>query len=187
MQKVNVIQLVIEAQKQLIKKPFDLAHDITHHYRVYESCLRIIDEEKLRVDSDFVGVCAWLHDIGGRRGENIQLIQNLLQKYIDNLEYIEKVIKIIKEHSFGETQTQIESKILFDADKLEYVNPFRLKWFLKAYDEGHITEGVYLQYKKEWKERIKDVEEQLHFSYSKRQFARMLPTTTEIMKNINTF
>lgn len=183
MQKVNVVELIIEAQKQLIKKPFDLAHDITHHYRVQEEALKIIEEEGLDLDEDFISICAWYHDLGGRRGENSSLIHSLIEKHVKDPKSIEKIIQIIKEHSYGETQTSLESKVLFDADKLEYVNPIRLKWFLKAYDEGYLSKKVYIQYKKEWTERIKNVEGQLHFSYTKRQFSKMLPLATKLMGN----
>lgn len=182
MKKVKVLKLVVEAQEQLIKNPFDLAHDITHHYRVHEGALRIIEEEKLTADEDLVTVCAWYHDLGGRRAEDVNLLKSLIGKYIKDLELVDRIIQIIREHSFGESQSSIESKILYDADKLEYVNPMRLTLFLKAANEGLISKDSYLQYKKEWKERIPQVEKQLNFSYTKRQFKEMLPKATLLMK-----
>jgi HD superfamily phosphodiesterase len=183
MQKVNVLKLVIEAQKQLIRNPFDLAHDITHHYRVQEEALKIIEEENLAVDEDLMIICAWYHDLGGRRGENSRLLSSLIGKYIEDRQLINRIIQIIREHSYGEAQTSLESKVLFDADKLEYVNPMRLRWFLKAFREGYITSEVYSQYKREWKERIKDAEGQLHFSYTKQKFSKMLPVASQLMKD----
>ena len=146
----NITYIVLEAQKQLILNPIDLAHDITHHYRVYEQSLKINLKEKLNADQDLLIVCSWYHDLGGRRGEDTDLLRDLLSKHTNDVNFISKVIKIIREHSFGETQSNLESKILFDADKLEYVNSYRLLLFLRAYQDGFISEKKYKQYKKEW-------------------------------------
>lgn len=179
----NIVSIILEAQKQLVLKPIDLAHDITHHYRVCEWSLKINNTENLNANVDLLTVCAWYHDLGGRRGENIGLLRDLLSKHTNDDNFINKVIKIIREHSFGEIQSGLESKILFDADKLEYVNPFRLLWFLKSHKEQLVSEEKYKQYKKEWNERITKVKEMLHFNYSKEKFLKFLPQAEKIMKS----
>ncbi len=178
----NIVSIILEAQKQLILHPIDLAHDITHHYRVYEWSLKINNSEKLNANADLLAVCAWYHDLGGRRGENAALIKSLISKHTDDKSFIDKVVKIVQEHSFGKTQSSLESQILFDADKLEYVNPFRLLWFLKTYRDGFLSEKKYKQYKKEWSERIGGVGKMLHFELSKKQFFLLLPKAEKIMK-----
>lgn len=177
----NIVSIILEAQRQLVLKPVDLAHDITHHYRVYEWSLKINNSEKLNANEDLLTVCAWYHDLGGRRGENTGLLRDLLSKHTDDNNFINKVIKIIRKHSFGEAQSSLESKILFDADKLEYVNPLRLSWFIKAYREGFLSEKKYKQYKKEWHERIRKVKKMLHFNYSREKFLKFLPQAEKIM------
>lgn len=178
----NIVSIILEAQKQLVLKPIDLAHDITHHYRVYEWSLKINNNEKLNADEDLLTVCAWYHDLGGRRGENIDFLKSLLSKHIIDVNFINKAIGIIREHSYGETQTSLESKILFDADKMEYVNPLRLLWFLKAHEDGLLNEEKYRQYKKEWNERTINVKKMLHFSFSQREFSMLLPAAEKIMR-----
>lgn len=178
----NIVSIILEAQKQLILKPIDLAHDITHHYRVYEWSLKINNDEKLDANADLLAVSAWYHDLGGRRGENEKLIKDLISKHTDDESFTNKVVEIVQEHSFGKTQSSIESQILFDADKLEYVNPFRLLWFLRAYRNGFLSEKKYEQYKKEWKERIGWVGKMLHFELSRKQFSLLLPKAEKIMK-----
>jgi HD superfamily phosphodiesterase len=178
----NITSIILEAQKQLVLKPIDLAHDITHHYRVYEWSLKINNDEKLDADVDLLVVCAWYHDLGGRTGGNTKLIKDLVNKHTDDKSFIDKVVKIVQEHSFGKTQSSLESRILFDADKLEYVNPYRLLWFLRAYKDGLISEKKYRQYKKEWAERIGKVKNMLHFNYSQEKFMQFLSEAKEIMK-----
>lgn len=178
----NIVSMILEAQKQLVLKPIDLAHDITHHYRVYEWSLKIKNSEKLNANADLLTVCAWYHDLGGRKGENAALIKSLISKHTDDNSFIDKVIEIVQEHSFGKNQSSLESKILFDADKLEYVNPYRLLWFLRVYKDGFISEEKYKQYKKEWVERIGKVKKMLHFKYSQEKFLKFLPQAERIMR-----
>lgn len=178
----NIVSIILEAQKQLVLRPIDLAHDITHHYRVYEWSLKINNSEKLNADENILTICAWYHDLGGRGGEDIGFLRSLLSKYINDVNFINKVIKIIREHSYGKIQTSLESKILFDADKMEYVNPLRLSWFLKAHRDGLLDEGKYRQYKKEWNERIINVRKMLHFPISRKEFSTLLSAAEKIMK-----
>ncbi|MEK7451118.1 MAG: HD domain-containing protein [Patescibacteria group bacterium] len=178
----NIVSIILEAQKQLVLKPIDLAHDITHHYRVYEWSLKINNSEKLNANADLLTVCAWYHDLGGRTGKNAKLIRDLIGKHTDDKGFADKVVRIVQEHSFGKTQSSLESQILFDADKLEYVNPFRLLWFRKAYKEHLINEEKYKQYKKEWEERIGKVKNMLHFNYSQEKFLKFLPQAERIMR-----
>lgn len=179
---LNISKLVLEAQRQLVFHPIDLAHDITHHNRVYEWSMTINKEERLNADVYLLTVCAWYHDIGGRKGEDVELIKKLLGKNTDDTEFINKVITIIKEHSFGEVQTSLESKILFDADKLEYVNPFRLLWFLRTYKDGLLTKDKYEQYMDEWNERAPQLQNMLNFHYTRTKFLEFLPSARSIMK-----
>ena len=86
----NIVSIILEAQKQLVLKPIDLAHDITHHYRVYERSLKINNNEKLNADENLLVVCAWYHDLGGRRGENIDLLRGLLSKNTNDVNFINK-------------------------------------------------------------------------------------------------
>ncbi len=178
----NITSIILEAQKQLILNPIDLAHDIAHHYRVHEESLKINIKEKLNADEDLLSVCAWYHDLGGRRGENVNLIKTLIGKHTDDSSFVDKVIEIIHEHSFGEDQSSLESKMLFDADKLEYVNPLRLSSFLRAYKDGFLSEEKYKQYKKEWAQRVGKVKNMLHFDYSKEKFLKFLPQAEKIMR-----
>ena len=178
----NIVSIILEAQKQLVLKPIDLAHDITHHYRVYERSLKINNNEKLNADENLLVVCAWYHDLGGRRGENIDLLRGLLSKHTNDVNFINKVIEIICEHSYGGIQTSLESKILFDADKMEYVNPLRLSWFLRAHKDGLLNEKKYKQYKKEWNKRIINISKMLHFPSSQKEFSILLPAAEKIME-----
>ena len=181
MQNIKLTAIIVDIQKQLVLKPYDLAHDITHHYRVYQESIKIIDKEKLKINKNIITLCAWLHDFEGRKGEKFKETKKILTKHNFDVNIVIKIISIIKEHSLGEKQTLLESKILYDADKLEYVSLFRLSWFVQAGKDGYINQKKYYQYKKEWREKIDEVEKTLHFSYSKKEFLRLLPEAKKIM------
>lgn len=178
---MNITSIIIAAQKSLVNQPFDLAHDITHHYRVYEWSMRIIDEENLKVDKEVVAVCAWMHDLGGRRAEDLNPIRTILEKQKVSEEFIKQVLEIISEHSFGEAQNCIESKILFDADKLEYVNSARLTWFYQAVKDGYLSREKFEMYRQTYRDRVGRVSDLLHFDFSKKQFRKFLPKAEKII------
>lgn len=180
---INLTSLILAIQKQLILQPYDLAHDVAHHYRVYEECVKIVKAENLKVDEKVLTVSAWLHDLEDREAEKTKAITKLLKKHNCYELFIEKVIKTIKEHSFDKKQTTIESRTLFDADKLEYVNPFRLLWFLQVSKDGFIDRSTCYHYKKQWQRRIYEVENLFHFEYSKNEFSKMITFAKKIMKD----
>ena len=181
MSKINLTSIILTAQKELIEKPFDLAHDISHHYRVYEYCLKIIRAEDLNVNYDVLTICSWWHDLEDRKGEKVLKLTTTLKRYECKKDFIKKIIKVIREHSFCKKPTTLEGKILFDADKLEYVNPFRLAWFKQAVKDGFIKKRKYFEYLRQWQERIKKLGKLLNFSYSQKKFIEMLPEAKKIM------
>lgn len=179
-----LIPLIIAVQKMLIKKPYDLAHDIGHHYRVFINCQEIIKKERLEdYDKQILTICAWWHDIGGKKGGRNQELTDLLIRYNYSTLQIRKIVQIIKEHSFGEKQTSLESQILYDADKLEYVDPVRLEWFIAVDKENLIPKAKTKLYFREFEQRVMSVMNNLHFSYSRCRFKQMLPKAIKIMRD----
>lgn len=185
MKKIKLTSIILRAQDYLIHSPFDLAHDVTHHYRVFQESINIIQHEKItnNICKEDVVICSWLHDIEDRKGKNVEVINTLLHGFKLSTKRIERIIKIIREHSFEQKQTMIESKILFDADKLEYVNPFRLTMFIQATKDGYITKKRFQQYVLEWKQRIDYVNKQMHFDYSKNKFNEWLENAIFLINN----
>lgn len=181
---IRLTSIVIEAQKRLILNPYDVAHDVAHHNRVFEWSMKIVETEGLVVDQTFLTVAAWMHDLEDRRGEKTKVIRQILKDCGCGEIFINKVIFLIKEHSFGKKQTAQESKILYDADKLEYVDPRRLGAFIQAAKDGLLDEKTFLRYKKQWKQRVYKIPATLHFPFSKKQFAAMLPGAEKIMTEI---
>lgn len=105
-------------------------HDFEHLQRVVNNAKFICEKENVSVrDTDFIVLCAWLHDLGDYKlnKEGIDkskgMITNLLQTYNTNIELINKVIEVVSEVSFskGRAATSILSKIVQDADRLDAI------------------------------------------------------------------
>ena len=167
---MNLTELIVDAQKYLICNPYDLAHDVTHHYRVWAWCFKIVKAERLRVDWEVLSVAAWWHDAEERKGKTVTAVKKALKDRKLSWKFTNKVISIINQHSYGEKQTSIEGKVLFDSDKLEYVSPERLAIFAQAVRDGFINQQNYSQYYRDWHTRTPKIVKLLHFKYSKQKY-----------------
>lgn len=181
---LKITPIIIDAQKLLVTKPYDLAHDITHHYRVWEWCSKIVLAEKLSVNWPLLTIASWWHDAQDRRGMLIKEVLKSLDKNGAEENLQRQVANIIREHSFNQKQTSTEAKVLFDADKLEYVNPPRLGIFLQAAKEGFIPRKYYLTYKSDWAKRVSLIPGLLHYQYSRKKFIELKPKVIKLIKNI---
>lgn len=182
METINIAPILQDAKKRLTLHPVDAAHDASHHARVADWSMKIVQAEGLNVDQPLLTVAGWLHDIEDRRGKKTKIIRQILRNNNCAEDFINRVIFIIGEHSFGKRQTAQESKILYDADKLEYVDPRRLNSFMQAAKDGRLDEKTYLKYQKQWAARAYTIPDSLHFNFSKKEFFRMLPAAKRIMR-----
>jgi HD superfamily phosphohydrolase YqeK len=177
-------KIVKVAQEILVHEPFDLAHEITHHYRVYENAIKIIEKENLNVESEFIAIAAWWHDILDKNVKSESFFQNAMISSGYSKDNAHFCLSLISEHSFGNNQSTISSKVLFDADKIEYINPLRLQLFLDAANAELISREMKEKYFKIWHKRIPNVKKQLHFDYSRKIFDELYPKA-EIMMSID--
>lgn len=127
----NLQQIIKVAQGFYARK--DRAHDLEHALRVREWGRKLAQEE--RADTIVIELAALLHDIG-RSGavekthaeSSAGLAVNILQKN----GYAEDIIRQVKEaiisHSLeaGHKPQSLEAKILYDADKLDFVGAIGL-------------------------------------------------------------
>jgi len=164
-----------KAQEWQEREPFDAGHDWEHHKEVINNCLWIVEQEKLedKIDLDVLLVAAAWHDF--RRGsEDYSVLKSeLLVQGVDQ-EFISKVIETISGHSFGESQTNIEGKVLFDADKMAYLSPSRILRVLSAVENGEMKKETMSRYGYHFRERIPKIPDLLNFQGTKQQFARLL-------------
>ena len=172
----NITQVILDAQQELIHNPFDIVHDVIHHFQVYQNCLIIAEAEKLCIELPIVIISAWWHDVDRDSETKISIVKSLEKNHFPN-SFIKKCLKVIESHSFGKKQVSLEAKVLFDADKLEYVNPLRTRRLIQAINDGveNFNKGIF--YKKRWFEKTPQVKDMLYFSYSKSLFDKLFEKT----------
>lgn len=139
----EIFQQVIKAVQGIYARK-DSAHDLDHALRVRAWGKKLAAEEG--ADSIIVELAALLHDIG-RSGavekthaeSSAGLAVNILQKCGIDHNIITKVRDAIIAHSreAGHEPETLESKVLYDADKLDFVGPLGLaRLFILAGVQG---------------------------------------------------
>ena len=176
---MNITPLLKEAERLLKTNPRDEIHDLSHHQRVLENAQLIVDSLNKPVDKDVLQVATMWHDVMispeslalGSEGL-LQETINYLSQYMKEKKYDRKfqksVIDAVTHHNFLTTfQMSLEGKILFDADKLDALNPIRYRKIIHALKNKQIPKvQVFLltQAAKLW---LKTMRSRYHFKKSK--------------------
>ncbi len=188
----NSQKLIEFAQAYLKKQPFDIVHDFEHHQLVVTNCQQIIQAEELTPETDVIMTAAWWHDVeksyttANSADTTVAFFQQTAAALDIDPSFIERCAHTISEHSFNRTQTTLESQILFDADKIEYVNNLRIK---KLINDFHLHPEKYqtqtLQHMHQiWISRIKKVPQMMHFDWSRKLFLAKLNDTENILEQL---
>ena len=168
---MSIEQVIGEAKRLLEIDPFDAGHDLDHHTAVVKNCFDIIRDENLSLGIEALLIAAWWHDY--KRDDETEndriLTVTLVANGFDNT-YIAKVLGIKNCHSFGNGQDSLEAQVLFDADKLEYVNIDRFKKVSQAVEKGKMSMEVAKKYEVAFIQRVPILVGNLHFASSNRKF-----------------
>lgn len=156
-------QVINTAKDKLLHSPFDIAHDVFHHYKVWENVLLISLKEGLNLDLDKLEIASWWHDYERGSVEHLALVKAMNKAGYSQV-YIESVRNLINTHSFSDKRSELEeAKVLFDADKLEYVNSGRLVWIGEGILNGLLDPQAGKKYGIALQERIYKVVQTLHY------------------------
>lgn len=169
----KLITLVEWAKDYHRKTPYDVVHDIDHHKSVVKNCNLIIRKENLlnKVDVEAIEIAAWWHDVARKDiSENAKLLRKVSERFGVRREFVEKIVRIIKNHTYGKSQKSSEEKVLFDADKLEYLSYKRGIKLEEAVASGKMPKEDLKKYQTAWEERIIEVRKNLHFKSSRKIF-----------------
>lgn len=166
--------LILKAQEILRLSSRDPLHDYSHALRTCENAESIITREGLGIflDKGLLRNAIWWHDVdrGRKDGDDSFTFKKYAEELNLSFVYVNKVVGIIGEHSFGKKQTTLESKVLYDADKLEYVSIPRVENLLRAKKVGLIEESMIEEFKTSWGLLIKNIEPTLNFLSTKHFF-----------------
>jgi len=179
-------KIIKKAQAYLKHSPIDSVHDYNHHKNVARNCQMIIEAEHLDIDFELLNIAAWWHDMETQQGAT-----NLLKRAMKEYEFSEKkiaiVISIINSHTYGKKQFELESQVLFDADKMEYFNPERMMRALEDTKIGKLSTVILRKHTVSWLQRHQKVLDSLNFKYSKKIALDNLAETKHKIDQISVF
>jgi HD superfamily phosphodiesterase len=176
---ITVYPLIAEAKRILKESPYDVAHDLSHHERVWKNAQRISEHVSEPFDEDILKVAVFWHDVTlGQKSETedrtlhiqeaISHLRDLMKRHSFPLSFQESVQEVIRSHVFeAKNQATIEAKILFDADKLDAFHQERYTALLNAYKGRQLSKmKVFLlvQAAKLW---LRTVRNRYHFDISR--------------------
>jgi len=182
--KVSFEKILTKVKSELHQNPFDAGHDFLHHEEVFENVVAIVKGENLIVDMAALSVASWLHDYERNDEEaRDKYLRQIVSESDVPADFAQKVIRIMSSHSYGEVQESEEQKVLFDADKLEYLSVPRFIRVMDAITRGEMTEEIWSKYKKAWKDRIPRVRGLLHYDTSRKLFDERIGPLLSFIKS----
>lgn len=110
------------------ESPYDAAHDWEHHRAVRDNGLEIIKRENIgnQIDMPVFVASSLFHDLErGSKGHDLA-VEKMKEAGFDE-DFVTKMVDLINEHSFGDTQVSLAGTVLWAADKIEYVSVGRSK------------------------------------------------------------
>lgn len=176
-------QIIAEAQEFLNRHSYDAAHDLEHHQQVWANVQQIIPTISAEIDLFALEIATMWHDaITGKKLINRNKIKrqtaNFVARRMSELGFDRKTIvrtkTAILQHSSGDAQTIIESKILADADKLEWLSVGRLKKITQQITDGKFSKFKILIYKYFFKKLFKRIHEKMHFEASQKMLTQKI-------------
>lgn len=136
---MDIKPLLKEAKRLLKKNPRDDIHDLSHHQRIWSNVQTLIKSIEKPLNLEVLQVATMWHDVMihqeslslGEKGlskETREYLQKLMQGKDYDQDFMTAVLNAIKQHGFlTKYQMTLEGKILFDADKLDALNPIRYR------------------------------------------------------------
>lgn len=169
-----------------------LAHRFDHLSRVRLNALEIAKYYK-NVDKEVLGLAALLHDADQPFNKKVCHVQRSMERAKKIMKAAgiaagkrKKVLVIISEHSTEDLRekTSLESKILFDADKLDGLGPIGIaRVFVLCGQQGKSVEESVEWYEK----KIKAARSGLQTKHGKQEAKKLLPFTLEFLRELKNF
>ncbi len=174
-----VSNLVVRAKQLLKKYAYDSAHDLSHHERVWDVAQEIVQREDLTLNIDALRVACYWHDLvlepkaeSEDRQKHLVETLNYLSKLMKSrgfkVSFRQRVCDAIKNHSYEKMkQLNIEGEVLFDADKLDAINPNRYRKLILAVSSKQISKFKVFMYRQAAKHWLKTMRDRYHFQASR--------------------
>lgn len=175
----DINPLITKAKEILEKTPYDMGHDVFHHERVWGNAQIIVEKEKLHVDLDVLYVACMWHDVTLGKKDEAEARQLHIDETLDFLaelmkaeefseSFRQQVIDAIRDHGFEKKkQANIEGEVLFDADKLDALDPNRYRKLVEAIQRKKLSRLKLFMYTQATKLWLRTMRNRYHFQTSK--------------------
>lgn len=175
----EISPLVNEAERLLCAYPRDDIHDLSHHRRVWRNAQTISKSIRENVDMGVLHVAVMWHDVmiskeslslglAGVLEETMAYLSKLMDRRGYGERFRESVLDAIRHHNFlTKWQLTLEGKILFDADKLDALNPVRYRKMAEAIRTKRLSKTQVFLYAKAAKVWLKTMRSRYHFAVSR--------------------
>lgn len=180
------LEIIDKAKEYLKKSPIDAAHGLEHHEAVAENCIKIINGEHLNVNITVVMIAAWWHDVESQQGATDLLQKEIVTAGFDP-ETVKSISATVSSHTYGKHQGTIEERVLFDADKMEYFNPDRIRSAVEDARKGLLPIPILAKHYQAWLERYQDILQSFNFEYSREAAHRNLAATLKEIEKMRIF
>ncbi len=141
----NVLRNSIRLAKRYLVAASDNAHDISHAKRVAANAV-LIGGRIGYGDRPFLSLCAWWHDVGrGTNDEhheeiNARLLRDDLARRGCSAIETGKAYQAVRHHRWSMRPRTIPGRIIYDADKLDFISIDRWRKCLHAGQCVHLRE-----------------------------------------------
>ena len=176
---ISISKLIQKAEYLLKKQPYDVAHDLTHHQRVWKNAETIVERENLRLNSDALKVACYWHDVVLEAkdeeenrdlhiAETLAYLKSFMQEEKIDVEFQQIVQDAVSNHGFEKKrQLNLEGEVLFDADKLDALNPERYTVLLAQLKDKQLSKIKIFMYRQAAKIWLTTMRYRYHFESSR--------------------
>ncbi len=171
--------LIKKARDILRTKPFDGVHDLSHHVSVYKTALQIAENINFEFDKKTLELAVMWHDVtapGNEKNEvaTAELIKDEMVALDFSDKDINEVYNAIAHHGYNQQPRNMIGKMLWDADKLDFLSINRWKNGLKMETDGKATFKAAKEMFEKVLKMIPTIPEKLHFEISQQIFDERL-------------
>ena len=183
---MDIKPLILEAERLLRANPRDGVHGLDHHLRVWDGARGIVESLDEEVDREALQVAVMWHDVmispeslslgaEGLLAETVGHLAELMEKEGFEVEFRDKVLEAIRHHNFlTRRQMNVEGKVLFDADKLDALNPIRYLQIVESVKSRKLSKLQIFAYTKAAKLWLRTMRKRYHFEASRERHDELI-------------
>lgn len=191
--------LITIAITHLKTHPFDAAHDLAHHKRVWQNAQKIANHlshqtPSIKINLNALKLACFWHDVviddsqnfsnHHRSHSSAEYLAKAIAKHHLNPDLIHTTLLAVKYHEYDDRPQNIEGQILWDADKLDVISLDRWLIAQKAFEAGQLSQTKYDSYTQTGAVWLKTLRSKFFFDITRELYDQSL---TKLLQNPHSF